>query len=280
MKWVTILLLTFFVLSCKEKSDYEGYSITESGLNYKIHSIGDPNLVVNDSDVVSINLLVYTLSDSLVFKTTKSFQYLLKTDTGLMEFVGLLAKGDSATAILNSGKLGFPLHLKNTQDVRVSISINKIETYARWAFYEKYPELSTDLELEEQVKIQSFLKSYHLDSIQYINDVFIIRQTVGSGDFPQLDQEVELHFEGFTIDGKLLDSTRKRNEPFSYVIGVQDQVFKGFDIGIRHLRKGGKAVIVIPSSKAFGSKGSSTGIVDGYNSLVYFVEILDVVSSK
>ena len=280
MKWLTVIILTITFYSCKEKSEYEGYSITKSGLNYKIHSIGDPNIVVQDSDVVSLNFSIFTLSDSLLLKTNKSFYFTSKNDTGLIEFVGLLAKGDSATAIFRSDKLDLNFDGLEPQNVKVCVSIKETKPFNRWAFYEKYPELTTDLELEEQVQIQSYLKKYNTDSIQYVNGVFIVRQTIGSGNFPQLDQEVVLHFECLTVNGKILDSTRKRNEPFSYVIGVQDQVVRGFDIGVRHMRKGGKSVIIIPSAKAFGSNGSSTGIVKGYNSLVYYVEILDVVSSK
>ena len=280
MKWLTVLIIILTIFSCKEKSEYEGYSITESGLNYKIHSIGDPNIIAQDSDVVTLNISIYSLNDSLLLKTNKSFYYTSRNDTGLIEFVGLLAKGDSATAILLYEKIDLAWNIPSSQMVKVSVSIKETEPFNRWAFYEKYPELSTDLELEEQVQIKSYLKKFRSDSIQYINGIFIIRETIGGGGFPQPDQEVRLHFECLTIDGEILDSTRKRNEPFSYVIGVPDQVVKGFDIGVRLMRKGGKSIIIIPSGKAFGSYGSSTGIVKGYKSLVYNVEILDVVSGN
>ena len=102
----------------------------------------------------------------------------------------------------------------------------------------------------------------------------------GVGDVAQKGEEVMVHYAVRNMANKTLDSTWERDEPFSYIIGEKDQVIEGFDIGVRKMRVGEKALIIVPSKKGFGSKGSSTRIVKSYQSLIYEVEVLAINSRK
>lgn len=279
--WIGILILSLFTLSCVNQSEYEGYSLTESGLNYKIHTIGDPTIIPKDSDVISLNYIVETLDDSLVLTHSKTILYLKKNKVEWNEFIGLLAQNDSATAIMSSNSISQLLSVSiSKQILKLSVIPVRIEPYRHWAFNVKYPELATDLELDEQVALLNFLNQFHSDSVQYIRGVFIGNQIIGTGNKPVVGDEVLIHYSVKNMEGKLLDSTRERNEMFSYVIGQQDQVLEGFDIGIREMKKGGKAILIVPSVRAFGKNGSSTGIVKGYQTLIYSVEIIDLLGKE
>jgi len=59
-------------------------------------------------------------------------------------------------------------------------------------------------------------------------------------------------------------------------VGDTAQVITGLEIGIKKMREGGKAKIIIPSQLAFGENGSSTGIVPPYTSVIYEVTMLKV----
>jgi FKBP-type peptidyl-prolyl cis-trans isomerase len=59
-----------------------------------------------------------------------------------------------------------------------------------------------------------------------------------------------------------------------FVFGEQGQVIKGFETAISLLNEGAQAKFIIPSQLAYGEKGSSTGIVPPYTTLVYEIELL------
>lgn len=274
------LFIVFLLGACNSVDDH-GYSSTKTGLKYKIHSIGDVDHVIHDSDVCTFDFQVYTLQDSLLYSTSQSEELLFtqKKDTGWMEWIELLAVNDSSTAILSSAKLKAFIPDLNQQDVKVSMVIRSAQPYKQWRFYKKYPELSErDLELEEQVDLQRILLSYVSDSIQWVNGIFMINQITGSGSLPIAGDEVVIHSSGKTLDGKLVESTAHRSEAFSYIIGQKDQVLPGFDLAVRNMRKGAKSIAIVPSYLAYGSSGSSTGIVRPYKTLIFEIEVLELNS--
>ena len=108
----------------------------------------------------------------------------------------------------------------------------------------------------------------------------MIQQIQGSGNFPDKGDEVVFDMESTMSNGKPIESTKINTTPFSYVLGDQDQVIEGIDYGIRRMKKGGKATLIIPSHLAYGSQGSSTGLIPAFTPLIYSIDLLDVSSSK
>jgi len=94
--------------------------------------------------------------------------------------------------------------------------------------------------------------------------------TVKSGD------TVVVHYEGRFLNGGYFDSTYKRNQAFEFVLGQEWQVIEGLEKAIRIMSEGEKAIFVIQSQLAFGSKGSSTGIVPPFTSIIFEVDLIDV----
>jgi FKBP-type peptidyl-prolyl cis-trans isomerase len=47
-------------------------------------------------------------------------------------------------------------------------------------------------------------------------------------------------------------------------------------IGLKYMREGGKAKLIIPSYLAFGKKGGETGILPPHTFVYYEVEVLEV----
>ena len=77
------------------------------------------------------------------------------------------------------------------------------------------------------------------------------------------------------MNDKTFDSI-PMNDPLSFNMADSAQVIKGLEIGLKKMRQGEVAKIIIPSHSAFGEKGSSTGIVPPYTTLVYEVIMLNV----
>jgi len=98
----------------------------------------------------------------------------------------------------------------------------------------------------------------------------------GTGDTPQTGQTMTVQYTGILTDGTKFDSSRDRNQPFSFQIGL-DQVIKGWDEGISTMKVGGRRQLIIPSDLAYGSQGAGNSIPPNAT-LIFDVELLEIGS--
>jgi FKBP-type peptidyl-prolyl cis-trans isomerase len=80
-------------------------------------------------------------------------------------------------------------------------------------------------------------------------------QKVGKGPAAKDGNTVSVHYTGWLLDGTKFDSSRDRDQPFSFTLG-QGGVIKGWDKGVVGMKAGGKRELVIPPDMAYGKRGS------------------------
>jgi thiol-disulfide isomerase/thioredoxin len=95
----------------------------------------------------------------------------------------------------------------------------------------------------------------------------------GNGPIPKQGQVVVAHYVGSLPNGTVFDSSRTRNEPFSFVLG-QHEVIKGWDEAFALLHVGDQATLIIPPELAYGSK--SLPEIPANSTLRFDVELIDV----
>ena len=98
--------------------------------------------------------------------------------------------------------------------------------------------------------------------------------TKGQGEEASPGRTASVHYTGWLPYGKKFDSSRDRNEPFSFTIGAQ-QVIAGWDEGVAGMRVGGRRKLVIPPDLGYGAAGAPPDIPPN-SILVFDVELLDV----
>jgi FKBP-type peptidyl-prolyl cis-trans isomerase FkpA len=95
----------------------------------------------------------------------------------------------------------------------------------------------------------------------------------GSGDSPKATDTVKVHYRGTLLDGTEFDSSYRRNEPAQFPL---NGVIACWTEGVQKMKTGGKAVLVCPSSLAYGDQGRPS--IPGGATLVFEIELLEIVA--
>ncbi|MFL2983705.1 MAG: FKBP-type peptidyl-prolyl cis-trans isomerase [Candidatus Neomarinimicrobiota bacterium] len=97
----------------------------------------------------------------------------------------------------------------------------------------------------------------------------------GEGTEAQDYNKVIVNYTGKLEDGSIFDSSlNPGREPFTFTLGV-GSVIKGWDIGVKGMKVGGKRQLTIPANLGYGDKGAGSVIPPGAT-LVFEVELLEV----
>lgn len=122
---------------------------------------------------------------------------------------------------------------------------------------------------KEIQQIENFVKGYDKNG-----DIFYKIKKAGQGENIKEKNVVKVHYTGKFLDGKVFDSSLKRNQPFTFKVGNME-VIEGWDKVVRLFNKGTLLDIVLPSWLAYGKYGAG-GVIPPFTPLAFEIEILDV----
>lgn len=94
-----------------------------------------------------------------------------------------------------------------------------------------------------------------------------------NGKQPKPGDKVFVHYTGRLTNDTIFDTSYKRGQPFSFILG-KGQVIKGWDDGIGLMRVGEKAVLSIPPELGYGQR--DMGVIPSNSTLIFEVELIDI----
>jgi FKBP-type peptidyl-prolyl cis-trans isomerase FkpA len=141
---------------------------------------------------------------------------------------------------------------------------------------------ATKIELEKNTK-ENFIKgalymkkfSKNKNVKKTASGLLYLVENPGSGETITNDTKILLHYKGSFINGVEFDNSYKRGAPVSLML---KDVILGWQEGLQHIKKGGKITLVIPPHLAYGDKFVNG--IPGNSTLIFNIELLDVISSK
>jgi len=121
---------------------------------------------------------------------------------------------------------------------------------------------------KERVAIEKYKQEHNLTAAPLASGLFYIETKAGTGAVAPYGSKVRVKYTGKYLDGTTFDANT-----FDFVLGL-GRVIKGWDEGIGYMKKGGKALLIVPSDLAYGPDGY--GSIPGYTPLAFDVELIDI----
>jgi len=257
--------------------------------------IGDGKCKPAPGDYLQLIITYKTERDSVFFDTHSSNQ----TGKVILPFnhssfkgsfeEGLITMnaGDSVSFIVSADslfekffKMKLPMFLKPGSLIKMDVKLHRILNKQEYAKeLECYEQIVEDLDIDEQLKLHMFLDTNQVQFSRLNNGILYIPIKQGAGDVAARGNLIKINYTGYFLDGKKFESTYEHGQPLEFTLGEQGQVIEGFETAISLLNEGAKAKFIIPSQLAFGKTGSSTGIVPPYSTLIYEIELVNLIKN-
>ncbi|MDZ7740896.1 MAG: FKBP-type peptidyl-prolyl cis-trans isomerase [Bacteroidota bacterium] len=241
-------------------------------------------------DIVTLRM-TYGKEDSVLFSTDitkeKDARFPLRESQfmgDIYEGISMMSIGDSARFVISADS--FFLITANSQQLPPFITpgemlyfdMKLIDFQSEEAFMEEERKRLAGLEKDESEKLQAYVSENDLSGKLTGSGIYFISEEKGKGRELENGAMAELHYSIQTLEGRKLFSSFDRNRPVNVEIGTKFDT-EGFMEGVKMMKEGGKAKFIVPSEKAFGQGGRGQNIPP-YTTLVYDVEILDVVDKE
>ncbi|MBD1365518.1 FKBP-type peptidyl-prolyl cis-trans isomerase [Mucilaginibacter sp. ZT4R22] len=291
----TLLLLTGITVT----AGAQGFKTLPSGVQYQIIT---PNMgeKVKASDVVTFHVTQRTDKDSILFSSYKMGQPVKvqaqpsRNPGDLMDILPLLAAGDSAfvkipvDTIFKGNDAQRPAFLAKGGNILCTIKVVQIQSLAD-AIAERNAGIAK-LKAAEGSQGDAYIKKHGLVTKATPSGLRYVITKAGVGPKAQKGDSLAVNYAGRLTTEEVFDTSiesvakaagtyqqGRPYQPLTFVLGVQPLI-AGWVEGLQLLNKGAKATFIIPSAIGYGEQGS--GIIKPYSTLVFDVEMVNVIPGK
>mgnify|MGYP003646683566 CR=1 FL=1 len=271
MKRLILIFSTLlFLVACQD--EFEGYTSINDGVHVKLISFEDDVQSYQTENYIKASFSVVD-GDEIKYRNYKYIPF-IPVNKKFDEIFTQLNKGDSLELLISKevfvdNSFGFTAIDFRSDYVKVNV---KIHDFLSQNEYLHFQEIKDDELIEQQI-----LKQYLTNekSVQKIDGIYYAKITAVEDQNIERGDVINIKYVGSFINGVVFDTTFSK-QSFEFTYGTPNQVIEGIEKVLKVLKNGEKAKIIIPSQFAFGDKGSSTGIVPPYSTVIYNLEIINI----
>ncbi|MND55162.1 putative FKBP-type peptidyl-prolyl cis-trans isomerase [compost metagenome] len=293
MKQLKFLIALLVIAGVTLMAFDNGFQQTKRGLFYKILKTTATNKIkIKQGDYVKFHMIYKTDKDSILqstYKLKQPAEVIVRIDTmadksQVMEALTLLAKGDSATFRIGSDLLfkGAPASVQRPPFLAskrfLCYTIKVIDVKTPQQMEAEAKAAAAKRKVEEDKSISDYAKANNLQLSTTPSGLRYQITSKGNGVNAKAGDTINVHYTGKLLSGKKFDSSYDRNQPIEFMLG-KNMVIAGWDEGLQLLKKGEKAVFVIPSGLAYGERAMGADI-PANSILVFDVELVDIKPVK
>ena len=285
MRKSTLLLLCMAILlgittvSCRK---YDGFK-HHSGFYYKFHTINPDNEMPQTGDFVVVNMGL-RIGDSTLSPMNHYNMLMDEIYKGdIYSALRTMHLNDSATFIFDGRKfyeefLGMGEYPNGKTPIYADVKLLRIMSKQSLEnAQEQFEERKKQIRHVEDSLILDYVDKYHIDN--KIAGIYCIYKKVGSGEKPEQNQVVDILYRSYRLDNTEFDSSTDPNHPFSFELG-KGQVARAVDIMVSKMSIGDEILMVVPSSLAYGDRGSDEYNILPYTPIVFDIELLNILPPK
>lgn len=288
--------------SCStQKSPFPGYT-EKDGLYIKYIDDNDTGRAAMVGDIISLNMVYTNDKDSVILDSRQNGQPVqVKADTAqyigdlMGAFIGMNV-GDSASIIVSADSFflktarypKLPDFVDSASMLYFSVRIKDVQSMEE--IQSAQLKEQEDRMNNEKSDLEAYIQANYPDAQPTASGMYFISKKQGSGQQAEAGKTVKVHYKGMLLDGTyfdtsvkeaaqeqgLYDERREPYAPFEFPLG-QGRVIQGWDEGIAMLKEGGEATLIIPSNLAYGANPRPGGPIKPYSTLIFEVELIEVV---
>ena len=280
---IALALLSALALMACDRGPYPGFKEAKDGIWFRLHVLGEGTAapMTGDSALMRMRIAVNGQPPGSLFSSERYFE----VDRARAFDAAVLIRmneGDSVSVMVSARQFPWTQWIGTMVAAPADSAMLRVEL--------KLLGIMEELEIQETLRArlhrpgtdstERLLLARYADSTRWarwgtsdllysIVDQGFDTATIRTG------QLVTVKLTGSFLDGRVFDEGSAQ-QPMTFVLGDPEQVIKGVETAVHLLHAGGKGLFVIPSGMAFGSKGSSSGIVPPWTPVRYAVEVVSV----
>lgn len=126
-------------------------------------------------------------------------------------------------------------------------------------------------------RISNYLIDNNIDVVPQASGLVIIPLNEGDGECPKHGDRVAFHYNAYSLDGELFDSSYDKQRPLIVELG-NNMIIKGLEEALMQMKKKSKCKVIIPFYLAYNDMQDAP--VPPFSDLIFEIELIDFTPNK